>query len=274
MPPLLSLNLQVQVLGHLREWGGWRTDDNARTLLSCCLVCKAWCQVCQRKLLRVEEVHIGDHRQLENFVGLLSSSAVNPIGTYVTQLSLYGNMCQIAPFYLATKLSSLRRLAIKYSIDRSSLIMHLKLFRTVTELKLESVTFQSFWDFCHLVVTLPALSILRLGNVRLLNSESSPFGTPDGRVPSFFNLPRNLHYLSIAFPSRNWNWNPLWIWATPSRTRHRPFLTRHDADVIWALVWSVGQCGDIFKWLFDEDHHQGEYCLLSFYQGVNGRATL
>lgn len=270
MPRPLPLRIQVEVLGHLRKWKGWEElVDDIPTLHSCSLVCKAWCRVCQRKLLRVEGVEINNHRKLERFVALLSSSAVNPIGTYVTHLELWGNICHIAPFYLATKLPSLRRLNIIVPypdpfVVRSSLVMHLKHFRTVTELELSWVQFQSFWELRRLVVALPALSTLHLYEVELV--DPNPF---QKRVPSLLTFPQNLTCVSVSSSTLN----PLWLWAYPFRTQYqkptdhhsRPLLTQHDTGVIWEFFHYICRgrlgWGSKFKWLYDEDDQLCEHII-------------
>lgn len=284
MPPTLPLKLQVEVLGHLREWSGWCANEDSETLLSCCLVCKAWCRIAQRKLLTGSNISIYNHKQLERVVASLSS-ATHPIGTYVTHLSLQREMCDIAPFYLATKLSSLRRLNINgyyphnLFVVRSLLVMHLKHFQTVTELMLSDVQFQSFWDFCRLIVALPALSTLRLWNVYLLTS--NPPRSSYGRLPSLSTFPQKFIDLSVILIGIGWNWNPLWMWATPFQTRHRPFITRHDADVIWEFIQFVhssdsdrkwSQCSKIM-WSFDESHQQCEYAITSYCRDIHNLAT-
>ncbi len=118
-----------------------------------------------------------------------------------------------------------------------SLAMHLRHFKTVTQLQLTNIIFQSFWVFRSFVVALPALSILRRDCVDLPHSD--PFQRPDGRVPSLFSTPKNL---SVTHTHRL-KWNPLWIWVKPSQMRHRkpinpyqrPFLTPYDAEIIWRL---------------------------------------
>lgn len=281
MPRQLPLNLQVEVLGHI-EWDEWRADDDLRTLLSCCLVCEAWCRICQKKLLKFVEVR--NYKELERVVASLSS-ATYPIGTYVTHLSLEYSVCQIAPFYLATKLPSLRRLDIKgpclFShhkpiVVRSSLVMHLKHFNTVTELSLSGVSLQSFWDFHTLIIALPALSTLRLHDVQLLTS--NPPRSSYGRLPSRSTFPQSSIKLSVTLVGSHWNWNPLWMWATPFQTRHHPFLTLHDADVIWGFIQFVhlsrhGRVCSKIMWSYNEGHQQCEYAITLCCQGMNNLAT-
>ncbi len=273
----LPLKIQIKVLGHLSPSSLDYIDGGyvrgSQTLLSCCLVRKDWRRVCQRKLLSA--VFIWNHRELNRLVASFSSAA-HPIGTYVTYLSLDEDVSHVAPFYLAQKLSCLRHLDISSYhrgpfVVRSSLAMHIKHFRTVTELSLNRVTFQSSWDFCRLIVGLSALSTLRLKHVDLL--DSNPLRRHDGSesVLSLFTFPRDLTYLHVT-PSSNLN--PLWMWATPSQIRHRepanprfrPFLTRCNADGIWEFVeylFHYGRyIGNTFKWSFDEDHQQCEHDLL------------
>ncbi len=215
MPRPLPLNVQLEVLGHVPPWD-WDPEHKqmTRPLISCSLVCKAWCRICQRKLLR--NVKIWNKEELERLVALLSS-ATHPIGTYIIQLSLWNDLCQIALLYLATKLPSLRCLDLGSSypragpfIIRSSDVMHLKHFRTVTELRLYGVDFQSFWDFRRLIVALPALSTLRLDRISLV--ESNPSQKPNWGIPSLFTFPQHLTCVTV----HNFqDLNLLYMWATP-----------------------------------------------------------
>lgn len=274
MPRPLPLKLQGKVLGHLEEptkWYGWMADDDVRTLLSCCLVCKAWCRICQKKLLKF--LSILNRTKLERVVASLSS-ATHPIGTCVTRLILSRDTCHIAPFYLATKLPSLRHLVIHGPyhgpfVVRSSLVVLLKYFKTVNELSLFGVRFQSFWDFRRLVVALPALSTLHLEDVDLL--DSNPPRSSYGRLRSLSTFPQNLIDLSVILKGSDCNWNPLWMWATPFQTRHQPLLTRHDADVIWEFIQFVHSSSWRHKrsrimCSFDESHQQCERVILPYCQ--------
>ncbi len=258
--PLVPLNfeIQVKVLGHIPD---------TKSLISCCLVCKAWCRICQRRLLRT--VHIVDHQKLERLWASLFS-ATHPIGTYITHLTLYYHPCRISPFYLATRLTSLQSLyIIRPFVDdpfvvQSSLVMHLKHFRTVTELTLFKVKFQSFWDFRRFIVALPSLSTLNLVHVDLV--ESNPFQRPICQVPSLYTFPQNLFCLIVDLYS---SINPLWVWTTLFQSRQQnltnprfhPFLTLHDADIIWEFDQFVRHSsairrfdGSKYKWSLDEDH--------------------
>ncbi len=270
MPSLpLPLNIQVHVLSHI-EWDGRETNDDSRALACCRLVCKAWSHLCRRKLLRT--VFLRDWEGLNSVVASLTSqSATHLICTYITQLDLYHDMCHVAPLYLAKRLPSLRRLVLWRPethtplIVRSSLVMHLKHFRTVSELVLDNITFQSFWDFHRLTISLPALSFLQLLSVDLLDSD--PFHSPHGRVPSLFAFPQSLTELYVQVPS---GWNPLWIWITPFQTRRlklsnpcsRPLLTLHDADIMWEPAKFVAVDNDRYGidsylgWSFNQDRQQ------------------
>ncbi len=210
--------------------------------------------------------HLSAHpRQLESLVGTLPSSP-HPISAYIAELRLDDPLYRVAPLYLATKLSSLRHLVINGDDQRvtppagplrwrrepprrvsqyfghPSLTMYLKPFRSVTELSLSYIVFQSFWDFRRFIVALPALSSLYLEEVHIPGSD--PYQRPDGRVPSLFSAPRNLNLLSTRSDDSEFEWNPLWIWVTPLRTRHRkpnservrPFLTPRDAGTIRELL--------------------------------------
>ncbi len=284
MPRPLPLNIQVEILGHLSGYSGY----GVTTLVPCCSVCKVWRRICQRKLFKT--VFISNHQQLKRLVASLSS-ATHPIGNYVTPLDLYDDLCRVAPFYLATKLPLLQRLNIEWTNVtpfnvQSSLIMSLKHFRAVIELTLNDLTFQSFWDFYRFIVALPALSNLHLDGICLYPNLSQ---RSDGKVPSVFMFPQNLTQLYVHTLSKRFNplpLNPLWIWSTPFQARHQkpttnshscPFLTRHDADIIWEFVEFVGQWHDEsvfgnlrtkihskFEWSFDEDRRQCEYTVLVY----------
>lgn len=252
----LPLELQAHILGHL-EMGP--ALDRAQTFLACCLVCRAWFQICHRMLPKV--TWLRTPRQLESLVATLSSST-HPIGAYIIELRLDDPLYRVAPLYLAPKLPSLRRLVINgdnqpispglwwrttqrrvsHYLGHPSLSMYLKHFRSVTDLTISFVMFQSFWDFRRFVVALPVLASLHLEEVHMPGSD--PFQRPDGRVPSLFSAPRNLNQLSTVSYGSDLEWNPLWIWVTPLQARHRklesleshPFLTSHDAEVIRELL--------------------------------------
>lgn len=234
MPRPLPVKLQLRILGHL-EWDIWEADDRSRTLASCCLVCRAWCLMCQRELLSVTT--IWTRRQLRRLMAILSSETCS-IGAYITQLSLVADsdaedksFHHMALFYLPTKLPSVRCLIlhgtyIPVSLNRSSVYplyldhpsipMHLKHFTTVTELHLSDIAFQSFWEFRRLVVALPALSSLYISAIDVVG-DPDPFQKSDRRVPSLFSVPWNLVHLSLAVSTA---WNPLWLWVSPLQPRY------------------------------------------------------
>lgn len=284
MPRLLPLKIQIEILDHV-NWDGWYPNESSRTLASCRLVCKAWSRICQRKLLKT--VIILDHQRLERLVAFLSSatrphSRSSP-SSYVYMLFFNANTRNVAPLYLATKLPFLRCLVIFLNEDtppfiiHSSLVMHLRHFRTVVALVLDVILFQSFSDFRRLISSLPALYFLSLNKVDLL--DSSPLQKPNGKIHSPFTFPQNLTDLQVHVLS---GWNPLWIWITPYRARNRkpadpylcPLLSLHDADAIWESAKSVSMDdGDgidsRFKWSFDKDRQQCWYFIFALRQDIS-----
>lgn len=289
--PSLSFELQLQVIGHL-EWGAEETRDRMRTLVACCLVCRAWFRVCQKALLGNISLFT-----LEQFRGLVSTltSSIHTLCASVVKVRFIGDTAdcfyRMAPFQLATKLPSLQYLVIdggdhpftdlhwqhkarlgRTYLGHSSLCMHLRQFESVTELRLSHITFQSFWDLRRFIVALPALSNLHIDRVDFPCSD--PFRRPDGRIPSLFSGPQKLTQFSITVPV---GWNPLWVWVLPSQTRYQKFrhpllhpsLTLHEAETIWKLVtlekdidksvtywhYNVQFCF-MFHWSHDERHQQ------------------
>ncbi len=274
MPCLLPFELQSKVLGYIAS-NNWGFKERTQILASCCLVCKIWCHICQKELSRIS---LRTYDQLESLVTTLSSST-HPISTHITELSLDTPEGEDEPFYhvpllyLAMKLPSLRRLVVNGSdqpsttlqdgaryvyLGHSSVVMQLKHFRTVTEFSLSNITFQSFWEFRRVIVALPALQRLHIGWVGL--PDSDPFQMPHGSVPSLLSAPRNLTRLLVEISEQ---WNPLWIWVTPSQTRQRelrnaylrPFLTPRDAEILQKLVTNNAMIFEgTFDWSFNEEH--------------------
>ncbi len=285
MPRLvLPVKLQLQVLGRL-EWYMWEVDNRTQTLAYCCLVCRKWIQICQRERLRT--FLLRSLRHLKRLVASLSC-ATHPIGTYITKLSLDASnkeepFYHIVLFHLSKRLPSLRCLVIEggflsYDLARPwiyqlhpghpSLNMHLKHLRAVTELRLSYMTFQSFWEFRHFIVALPALSILYIRAIDLVQVGSDPFRRPGGRVPSLFSSLQNLTSLPLMVSDK---WNPLWIWVTPSQTRHRgpsripglpPFLTLHDAETLWGFRKMLEYAGTPnYLWSYDSGNRRCKHIM-------------
>lgn len=281
MSRLLPVKLQLQVLDRL-EWSTRGAKDRTRTLAYCCLVCREWLQFCQRELLRT--IFLRTARQLKCLVASLSY-AIHPIGTYITELSLAArneveSFYHIALFHLSTKLPSLRCLVIEgeflsFKMGRPwayhlfpghpSLDMHLKHFRTVTELRLSYMTFQSFWELRHFVAALPAVSTLHIRAIDLIQVDTNPFRRPHARVSSLFSSLQKLTHLSLMVSDK---WNPLWLWVTPVQMRHRvpkdlgrpPFLTIGDAETLWGFTNVLGSFGyqatPNYRWSYDNEHQR------------------
>lgn len=280
LSPRLPIQLQDQVLRHLViESNSWRTDDRAqsRILIRCSLVCRHWFNICYRALWRDGAISLRTPRQLAGLVTRLSSLTV-PINGLVTELSFisyreFRPLFSIATLYLATKLPSLRCMVIDGGDvpflyhGHSSLSMHLKHFKTVTELRLFNISFKSFWDFRRCVAALPALSNLGFDRIHLL--DSGPFQRSDGRVPSLISMPQNL----LSIHAYGLKWNPLWTWVTLIRPCLRnpenedlhphphPYLTLHDAATVWDITASVEShrhdfCDGTFDWSYNEKRQQ------------------
>ncbi len=149
----LPLKIQTRVLSHLE---GDESITETETLTTCCLVCWDWCRVCQKRLQRIVSLSTPSH--LERLAASLSSAlaASQLVGAYITELSLICNAVEPfyrrAPYTLASKLLSLRRLVIdggdQYRwfgpgpyLGHPSLPMHLKHLKTVTELRLTHIMF-------------------------------------------------------------------------------------------------------------------------------------
>lgn len=259
----LPWELQLHVLDHLEDLEAKRRIS--RALAACCRVCKAWFRICHKMFLK--RISLVDPRQLKGLLTTLSSST-HPIGTYIVDLKLGNSLYHIATIYLATRLPSLDCLVIdgggQSFKSHRSVVAHLKYFRTVTELKLMNIKFQSFWDFRRLVVALPALSNLHI-SVGVHLPSSDPFQRLDGRVPSLFSTAHNLKHISFK---TKLGWNPLWIWILPFPTRHRklsntpllpPILTPHDAETIQKLVTlpkNGGHDFQTFDWSYSEKQQQ------------------
>lgn len=275
LPRSLPFELQMQVLDYL-EWdeSDYRIGSREQTLVSCCLVCRAWRSICQRALLRT--ISLQTHRQLQSLREALSSATHS--STYTTKLSLNNreHIYRVAPIYLATKLLCLRHLLVLGPfggntpfVFHSSIIMHLKHFRTITELRLLHITFQSFWDFRRFVVALPALSRLHMMEVGL--SGSDPFLGRNGRIPSLLLTPRNLTHVDQPIGSRySEDWNPFWIWVAPLQSRRRepknpqfrPSLTPRDANTIKELVELDSEVfHGAFDWSCNEKEGQCKWSL-------------
>lgn len=288
MPRPLPVKLHLRVLEYAVLYD-WETEDKTRMLLVCCLVCRAWYDFCKTKFY---DIHLRSRAQLNKLRTHLSSST-HSIGNDVKKLTLSGDdhIYHFAPIHLARKLTSLRYLAIKGTSGRHStrtrapllhsltgevervmpffphdcLLMALRQFKTVTELSLSHVAFQSFWHFRRFLVALPALSRLHLGKIYL--PQPDPFNQ---RVPPPYHRLQNL--MSITLHTR-WtihrSWNPLWIWVLPVHTlppppttrspNTRPSLIPRDVEIISALIepelnWYIE--GDFANWSYSADHQQ------------------
>lgn len=260
--PRLPFELHLRVLGYIVS-NDWKPEDRNRALSTCCLVCRAWCDFCKTKF---HTVVLRTRRQLNKLNTSLPSAAYF-IGIHVMELSSAGDehIHYSAPVYLAGKLPFIRHLAIEkneegtgpFFVPHDSLLLALRQFKTVTELRLSHITFQLFWHFRRFIVALPALSHLLLSDVDL------PYLDPfNQRVPSLYLKPRNLTDIIVRSYLA---WNPLWLWILPPHTlprstgnpHQRPFLTPSDGGIILKLArleraWSQRD----FNWMYTEEHQQ------------------
>lgn len=272
MPHTLPLELHLQVLRYVVT-NDWEVEDRIRALSACCAACRTWYHFCKGKF---HTAVLHTRRRLNKFRTSLSSST-SSIGIGVTKLTLAGNehIFHFAPIYFARKLPSLQHLVIEGAqqpdpfektkqsdpfVPHDSLLMALGQFKTVTELSLSRLTFQSFWHFRRFIVALPELSHLRLSNVHL--PDLDPFNQ---RVPSLYSTPQNL---TNIFVKPSIAWNPLWLWTLPLHTLPRstgnshphPFLTPSVGGIIAKLAkleraWSRSD----FNWMYTEEHQQCKF---------------
>lgn len=277
--PLLPLELQILILHHVgNQFAPFKEDSiKAKTLASCCLVCRAWFPVSQKYLLN--RVNLNRYRLLKNLVSR-EFDPTEPMWSYPKQLNILPRIGfnerpfhHLVPYHTAGRFSCLVRLEFLgteqggnkeiFPITKQ-FPMHLSHFRHVISLQLQDFHFQTLWDLRRFIVALPVLSYLYLDSVTW-----APFSDELGRVPS---LP------FIACKLRNINcWEMsalhevLWFWVTsyraPSLEHQRiaechaedryPAFTIGDAAIIEKYIRELAlpesQTVD-FKWDYSSDH--------------------
>lgn len=275
MPRSLPFELQEMILRRLgRSFSRplpfpITRDLVIRALLVCCRVCKAWLPISRSYLLKVVALYSGS--QLERIIPTLSSSQ-DFAGRFVKELSLefiesnQRPFHHLVPHYLATKLPSIEALDIRAGESEfqrvfpihTSLILHLRQFRTLRSLHIDQYSFPTFWDLRSIVVSLPALGQLGLSEV-----------TWTRRSEDHRNIPRMLvtsHCLSRVIVSRCPSPSEMiWFWATSSRPRSTsdinartlrtssfPTLTVHDAGQIENISQQILEEDSTTQWEWDE----------------------
>ncbi len=254
----------------------WRSVTS--TLVSCCLVCKAWRPICQKYLMKI--VHLRSRKQLEGIVPVLHSAI--HLGTSTRKLDLLPVKGEqpfhhVVPFYLATKLPSLERLQINGKTEagffpvHASLPMQLNQFRLVTSLALYSCLFQSFWDFRRVIVAFPALASLNIS----YTTWPDPFQRI-GRPPPLLFTAQKLVEVSW---NGNIGWQVVFLWATTLKPQALkvdpvtygqlcPVFTVDYARFIGEIIMSSKQAKSKLQnhlhWSFDSKGHQCEPLLCLF----------
>lgn len=202
MPHPLPPGLQIKVLNRLRRNEQGR--EAGRTLATCCLVCQAWCRICQRELL--SNISLRSYEQLESLLASLSSATFPIEASHIAELSLdaEANLYNVSLSQLLAMLPSLRRLNLTggSSFKSNSLFpvyigafsqyVAFEQFITIIELRSFIVGVSSSRDFRGLVATLPALSNLSVERVCQSLTHSIASWTPNWKVSSLSPAPQNV----------------------------------------------------------------------------------
>ncbi len=260
----LPAELQEMVIRHLYGLKGIQveerflhppTDDQrliTDSLRSCSLVCKGWFLFCRQLLIR--NIHVSSRNRLEDMISYKPFDSLGSPYPHIVNMVLGSTpgVTDSRPFhhltlhYFATKLPALIALYICGDISRmlpvpKSLCMQLGLFRSLANLRLIHIRFQSFWDLRRLVVSPPSLSSLWLRDI----SWPSLFATPL-RVPSLLSTARRLSEVKMSDVPRPWE--IFWFWTTSytpktsgsiqSSTQEHPYpaFTTHDTIIIEQLI--------------------------------------